>query len=115
MARLRFRTLAAVATAAVMLAACGGGDDAADEGTGATPEPTITSAPEPAPTETQEAEPAEQTEPKTRTYQVKEGDSLFGIAQKFNTTVRAIVRLNNIDDPNLIKIGRELKIPPPRS
>lgn len=111
MARLRFRTLVAVATAAVMLVACGGGDDAADEDTVATPEPTTTSAPQPAASETAEAVPPEQTERKNRTYRVKEGDSLFGIARKFNTSVRAIARLNNIDDPNLITIGQELDIP----
>lgn len=43
-------------------------------------------------------------------YQVKYGDTLWGIARKFNTTIAHIVRLNNIQNPNLIYAGSILKI-----
>lgn len=43
-------------------------------------------------------------------YQVKYGDTLWGIARKFNTTISHIVRLNNIQNPNLIYAGSILKI-----
>lgn len=108
----RLRTVAAAMVAALALAACGG-DDGADQDAGATSEPTSTAAAEPAPAQTEEPAPAEQDPPKARTYKVKEGDSLFAIARRFDTSVRALVRLNKIDDPHLIKIGQELKIPGP--
>lgn len=44
-------------------------------------------------------------------YVVKPGDSLFLIAQRFNTNVQTLVRLNNIADPDVIFPGRILVIP----
>ena len=43
-------------------------------------------------------------------YTVQSGDTLSGIAQKFNTTVDALVQLNNIKDRNLINTNQVLKI-----
>ena len=43
-------------------------------------------------------------------YTVKKGDSLYSIAQKFNTTVENIKRANNLAS-NLLSIGQKLKIP----
>ncbi|MDR6796742.1 LysM peptidoglycan-binding domain-containing protein [Acinetobacter calcoaceticus] len=48
---------------------------------------------------------------KRKTYIVKKGDTLFEIAQKNHTTVRALERLNKIDDPNQISIGQVIKLP----
>ncbi|WP_347841564.1 LysM domain-containing protein [uncultured Draconibacterium sp.] len=44
-------------------------------------------------------------------HSVKKGESLWVIAQKYGVTVKAIVDANNIENPNLIKVGQELKIP----
>ena len=44
-------------------------------------------------------------------YVVQAGDTLSSIAQKFGTTVEAIVRANNLADPNLIFVGQVLTIP----
>lgn len=44
-------------------------------------------------------------------YVVQPGDTLAGIAQRFGTTVDAIVRANNISNPNLIYVGQVLTIP----
>ena len=44
------------------------------------------------------------------TYIVKSGDSLYGIAKKFNTTVDEIKRINNLTS-NLLSIGQKLIIP----
>ncbi|WP_122638594.1 LysM peptidoglycan-binding domain-containing protein [Romboutsia sp. Marseille-P6047] len=46
----------------------------------------------------------------TLTYVVEEGDTLSGIARRFNTTVAELVRINNIQNPNLIYVGQVLKI-----
>lgn len=44
------------------------------------------------------------------TYTVKKGDTLSEIAVKYNTTVDALVKLNDIDNPNLIAVGQVLTI-----
>jgi LysM repeat protein len=46
-----------------------------------------------------------------RTYRVRPGDTLSGIAGRYGTTVRELVRLNNIEDPSRIRIGLVLKLP----
>ena len=45
-----------------------------------------------------------------RTYTVRSGDTLSGIANRFNTTVSELVRLNNIQNPNLIFPGEVFRI-----
>lgn len=49
--------------------------------------------------------------PATRTYKVKAGETLGGIAAKFGTTIKAITKLNGISDPSSIQTGQVLKIP----
>jgi LysM repeat protein len=44
------------------------------------------------------------------TYKVKSGDTLSSIAAKFGTTVRALKKLNGIDDPKLLRTGQVLII-----
>lgn len=48
--------------------------------------------------------------PVSRWYIVQNGDSLFQIANKFNTTVQQIVDMNHIQDPNVIYPGQVLLI-----
>jgi LysM repeat protein len=57
------------------------------------------------------AAPDPTTAPATRSYKVKAGDTLVGIAAKFGTTPKAITKLNGISDPSSLKIGQVLKIP----
>lgn len=45
-----------------------------------------------------------------KTYQVKKGDSLYAIAQKFNTTVDELKKINGITN-NILSIGQILRIP----
>ncbi len=44
-------------------------------------------------------------------YTIRNGDSLSGIASRFQTTVAALQRTNNIANPNVIYAGRTLQIP----
>lgn len=44
-------------------------------------------------------------------YYTKNGDSLWTIAKKFNTTVEEIVKINNIENPDRIDVGMQLFIP----
>lgn len=46
-----------------------------------------------------------------KTHTVKSGDTLYAIAIRYGTTVAAIATLNNIANPNQIKVGQVLKIP----
>lgn len=43
---------------------------------------------------------------------VQAGETLFGIAQQYNTSVEALVAANGIADPSLIATGQTLIIPP---
>jgi LysM repeat protein len=49
-------------------------------------------------------------------YVVQRGDTLFHIAQRFNTSISAIAQLNGIVNVDRIQVGQRLKIPgsPPR-
>lgn len=47
-----------------------------------------------------------------RTYTVLPGESLFGIAQKFNLSAPALVEVNNIKNPDNVPAGTVLKLPP---
>ncbi len=47
----------------------------------------------------------------TITYIVKRGDTIGKIAKRYQTTVRRIVEMNNIKNPNKIRIRQKLLIP----
>src|SRR5205814_208607 len=44
-------------------------------------------------------------------YTVKQGDSLASIAVRHGTTISALVKANNIKNPNVVVIGRTLTVP----
>lgn len=45
------------------------------------------------------------------TYIVQPGDTLWTIARRFNTTVEALVALNDLDNPDALRVGQALTIP----
>ncbi len=49
--------------------------------------------------------------PAARTYTVRPGDTLWDIAQRYNTTVSRLASINNIPNPNLIYPGETLRLP----
>ncbi len=44
-------------------------------------------------------------------YTVRPGNTLFGIAQFFRTSINDILKYNNIQDPNSLYVGQTLTIP----
>ena len=45
-------------------------------------------------------------------YRIRTGDTLSGIAQRYGTSVSALMRTNpSISNPNLIYAGRTLNVP----
>jgi LysM repeat protein len=77
--------------------------------TDAAPSPSSTPEPSAAPTATPAATPGPAES--FRTYVVKSGDTLSGIAGKFGTTARAIATLNGITLNATLHAGQVLKIP----
>ena len=84
----------------------------------ARPTPTPTVAPTPTPSPTASAAPRPTASPTptasasgAKTYTVKSGDTLSGIASRFGTTSKILMELNSISNANLIKIGQILKLP----
>ena len=57
------------------------------------------------------ASPRPSATPKPKTYKVKAGDTLSGIASRFHTTVKAIVAVNALKSPYVIHPGEILKLP----
>ena len=81
---------------------------AADPSPSPSPSPTPEPSPTPTPTVTPSPSPSTVVE---RTYKVKRGDTLSGIAARFGTTVRVLVDLNDIKNPSRIQVGAVLKLP----
>lgn len=55
--------------------------------------------------------PVTPTESSADVYTVKSGDTLSGIAAKYNTTYQKLAEYNNISNPNKISVGQKIKIP----
>ena len=49
------------------------------------------------------------------THKVRKGESLSVIAQRYRTSIRSIMALNNLKSKNFVKVGRRLKVPTGRT
>ena len=101
---------AAVATPTPAASAVAGADASQRA---ATPEPTTeaSSAPSPTLVPTEEKPTPTPRAAAPTTYKVKKGDTLSVIAARYGTTVKALAKLNKIDDPSNIHVGQVLKLP----
>ena len=76
----------------------------------ATPTPSVEVTPTASPTESPSPSPSGSPEvPKT--YVVRSGDTLSGIALSLDISMADLIALNGITDPNKIKPGQVLKLP----
>ncbi len=50
--------------------------------------------------------------PSSGTYTVVKGDNPHAIARRFGVDYKALLEINNIEDPRLLQIGQILKLPP---
>lgn len=53
----------------------------------------------------------QETKTNDTTYTVKSGDTLYGIATKYNTTYQKLAEYNNITNPSIIYVGQKIRIP----
>ena len=110
------------------LGACFGGDDAegptSDTG-GAGGNTVVTLAPPPPPVTATTAAvqvpttiqppppPVTATTLVTLAYTIQEGDTLYSISRQFGISVDVLIEVNNITNPDVIRSGDTLVIPPP--
>jgi len=58
-----------------------------------------------------ELPPAEQPKPEWQTHRVKKGQTLHFIANRYGTTVSALIAVNNITNKNQLRVGQTIRIP----
>jgi LysM repeat protein len=78
------------------------------------PPPTLvppTATPKPTATPVPQAQPTATAMPKGGSYTVQPGDELKHIAATYNVSIFKIIAVNDIPNPDSLKIGQVLKIP----
>ncbi len=44
-------------------------------------------------------------------YEIKRGDTLFNVSQKYEVSWQTLAEINNLREPFILKVGQKLKIP----
>ena len=73
--------------------------------------PPATIAPSPTPSPVVTAPPVTPAPSAVRTYTVRRGDTLSGIAGEYGTTVKALMERNGITNPRQLRVGAVLELP----
>lgn len=73
---------------------------------------TVTQTPEPVQSGTETAVPETPAPTEEQVYIVQAGDTLFRIAQVYNTTVEELADFNDITNIDALELGQEIRIPP---
>ncbi|WP_018229923.1 peptidoglycan DD-metalloendopeptidase family protein [Methyloversatilis universalis] len=102
------RTLCALSVVSLLLAACAGTRPAPVEDRTTAGTPPSSAATPPAVTGTPAAPAA-----RSGFHIVSKGETLYGIALEYGQDWRDLVAWNKLDNPNLIRIGQELRVSPP--
>ena len=102
------RTLCALSAVSLLLAACAGTRPAPVEDRTTAGTPPSSAATTPAVTGTAAAPAA-----RSGFHIVSKGETLYGIALEYGQDWRDLVAWNKLDNPNLIRIGQELRVSPP--
>ncbi|MGE3845393.1 MAG: peptidoglycan DD-metalloendopeptidase family protein [Gammaproteobacteria bacterium] len=105
--------LGAVGMALLALCGCATDNRAPIEQKNALPSSPAATRPAPARPALDEARGTRQLQPPPATHVVAPGDKLLTIAWRYGLDVRDLARWNDIDNPDLIVVGRTLKLRPP--
>ena len=106
-AAFRLPRSATLAAAALLLAACATPRSVPVEDRATTPPPPVVSAPTPAPP------PAVEPDTRPQVYTVKRGDTLAQIALDHGLDYRELAAWNNLENPNVIRVGQALRLTAP--
>ncbi|MBX9604688.1 MAG: LysM peptidoglycan-binding domain-containing protein, partial [Gammaproteobacteria bacterium] len=105
--------LGAVCMALFALCGCATDNRAPIEQKNALPSSPAATRPAPARPTLDDARGPRQVQPPPATHVVAPGDKLLTIAWRYGLDVRDLARWNDIDNPDLIVVGRTLKLRPP--
>lgn len=75
------------------------------------PKPVLENPPMPMPNGVAPVKPSVAPKPVQKIHKVKAGETLTSIAAKYSTSVGALVHLNKVENPNVIRIGQKIKLP----
>lgn len=63
------------------------------------------------PADAPKAEVTTTTDASGKVYVMQKGDTLYGIARKFNVPPKQLIAANNFPDPNKVNVGTKVRIP----
>ena len=116
---MNMKRFVAPAILLLVLFACGKKEEPASEGPPAPPtqtDPGVVQSPAVSPSQTR-AEPASPSGESVKladgNYIVAKGDTLYGIAKKNSLDYRDLAKWNELEDPNRLRVGQELRLKPP--